>query len=59
MPGQYDGLFVEYSHVCQKEENKKSTKKHCFALLPTSKNTSFWKQKEKTPVLLPEDLGRL
>jgi hypothetical protein len=31
MPRQYDGLFVEYSLVCQKEENKISTKKHCFA----------------------------
>jgi hypothetical protein len=48
MPGQYNGLFVEYSHVWQKEESEKSTKKQCVAnkqkkkyLIPENKKKQF------------------
>jgi hypothetical protein len=47
MPGQYDGLFVEFSLVCQKEENEKSTKKHCFGILSISKNSLFLRMKKR------------
>jgi hypothetical protein len=52
---------ILYSHVCKKEENEKSTKKHLFCHF-ANWQIYFITENEKEgkkPVLLPEDLGQL